>query len=54
MKKALVWLVLFGSLWGMVEVVFGGALYNNNVPRASVFLSLLLSLILWSVGRLTS
>lgn len=38
-KKALVWLVLFGSLWGMAEVVFGGALYNNNIPRASVFLS---------------
>jgi len=38
--KQLTWLVLFGSLWGMSEVFIGGALYNANVPRASVYLSL--------------
>lgn len=37
--RELTWLVLFGSLWGMSEVFIGGALYNANVPRASVYLS---------------
>ena len=38
--RQLLWLLLFGSLWGMSEVFVGGALYNANVPRASVYLSL--------------
>lgn len=37
--KELIWLALFGSFWGMSEVFLGGALYNANVPRASVYLS---------------
>lgn len=37
--KQLTWPVLFGSLWGMSEVFIGGALYNANLPRASVYLS---------------
>lgn len=34
-----VWLLLFGSLWGISEVAIGGALFNENVPSASVWLS---------------
>jgi hypothetical protein len=37
--RQLAWLAVFGSLWGMSEVFIGGALYNANVPRASVYLS---------------
>jgi hypothetical protein len=44
--RELSWLVLFGSLWGMSEVFIGGALYNANVPRASVVLSVLAVFIL--------
>jgi hypothetical protein len=44
--RQLPWLLLFGSLWGMSEVFIGGALYNANVPRASVYLSLLAVFIL--------
>lgn len=25
------WLLLFGSLWGVVEVVAGGSFYKDNV-----------------------
>ncbi len=38
--RELPWLLLFGSLWGVSEVFVGGALYNANVPRASVYLSI--------------
>lgn len=37
--RQLVWLILFGSLLGISEVMFGGLLFNENVPYASVFLS---------------
>ena len=33
------WLLFFGSLWGLSEVMGGGFLYNNDVPHASVFLA---------------
>ncbi|MGB8951405.1 MAG: hypothetical protein WCC06_01875 [Candidatus Aminicenantales bacterium] len=33
------WLLLFGSLWGMSEVIGGEVLYNNNIPHASVWLT---------------
>jgi hypothetical protein len=33
------WLLLFGSLWGAMEVVGGEVLYRNGVPQASVFLT---------------
>jgi len=39
--RGLTWLLLLGSLWGMSEVFIGGALYNANVPRTSVYLSVL-------------
>lgn len=35
----LVWLFVFGSLWGLSEVVGGKALYEANIPNASVYLS---------------
>jgi hypothetical protein len=35
----LVWVILFGSLWGMSEVFGGGALYEADIPSASVWLS---------------
>jgi len=37
--KTWVWLLAFGSLWGIMEVVGGEAFFKNNVPRASVWLS---------------
>ena len=35
----LVWLFVLGSLWGLSEVVAGKALYEANIPHASVYLS---------------
>lgn len=35
----LLWLFVFGSLWGLSEVVGGKALYEANIPKASVYLS---------------
>jgi len=37
--KQLVWLLFFGSLWGLSEVAIGGALFRENMPYASVWLS---------------
>lgn len=33
------WLLAFGSLWGIMEVIGGEAFFKNNVPHASVWLS---------------
>lgn len=33
------WLLLFGSLWGVVEVVVGETLFAKNMPLASVWLT---------------
>ncbi|NIM58972.1 MAG: hypothetical protein GTO16_08530 [Candidatus Aminicenantes bacterium] len=35
----LVWLLILGSLWGLSEVVAGKALYEANIPHASVYVS---------------
>ncbi len=48
--RQLVWLIFFASLWGISEVVAGGALYASDAPRASVFLTVWALLIL-SMGR---
>jgi hypothetical protein len=48
--KNWVWLLLFGSLWGISELIGGEAFYRNNVPHASVWLSAWAFLIL-AVGR---
>lgn len=37
--STLIWLLFFGSLWGLSEVVVGEALYEADIPRASVWLS---------------
>lgn len=37
--KTWIWLLVFGSLWGIMEVVGGEAFFKNNVPHASVWLS---------------
>ena len=37
--KHWVWLLLFGSLWGIIEVIGGEILYKNKIPYASVWLS---------------
>jgi len=37
--KNWVWLLLFGSLWGVVEVVVGEFLFAHKVPLASVWLT---------------
>lgn len=38
--RPLTWILLFGSLWGLSEVIGGGALYAADVPLASVWLSI--------------
>ena len=48
--KNWVWILLFGSLWGISEVIGGGAFYRNNVPHASVWLSAWAFLVL-ALGR---
>lgn len=52
MKKPgqVVWLLFFGSLWGLSEVVVGEALYSANAPYASVFLTVW-ALVILSLGR---
>jgi hypothetical protein len=37
--KYCVWLLLYGSLWGISEVIAGGILYRDTVPYASVWLA---------------
>ncbi len=37
--KNWVWLLLFGSVWGVVEVVVGEVLFEKDVPFASVWLA---------------
>ncbi len=37
--KPFLWLVLFGSLWGLAEVVGGGFFYQTDIPLASVWLA---------------
>lgn len=44
------WLLLFGSLWGINEVIVGEELSRNNVPQSSVLLAACAFLIL-AVGR---
>ncbi|MBN2198224.1 MAG: hypothetical protein JW747_00070 [Candidatus Aminicenantes bacterium] len=48
--KNWLWLFLFGSLWGAVEVVGGEALYRAGVPSSSVWLAAA-ALFLLAVGR---
>lgn len=38
-SKYWVWLLLYGSLWGIGEVIAGGMLYRDTVPFASVWLT---------------
>lgn len=37
--KNWLWLLLFGSLWGIGEVIAGGVLFRETVPYASVWLT---------------
>ena len=37
--KSWIWLLLLGSLWGVVEVAVGEALFEKDVPYASVWLT---------------
>ena len=37
--KNWMWLLVFGSLWGIMEVIGGEAFFKNNVPFASVWLT---------------
>lgn len=48
--KYWVWLLLFGSLWGISEVIVGGILFKNTVPYASVWLTAW-ALFVLAVGR---
>lgn len=48
--KNWLWLFLFGSLWGLTEVVGGEALYANDAPLASVWLTAA-ALFLLAAGR---
>ncbi len=40
-KEWILAMLFFGSLWGVSEAVLGGVLYRNNVPHASVLLSVI-------------
>jgi len=48
--KNWLWLLLFGSLWGIGEVIAGGVLYRDTVPYASVWLTAW-ALFVLAVGR---
>ncbi|KPK96178.1 hypothetical protein AMJ80_01500 [bacterium SM23_31] len=48
--KLWLWLLLFGSLWGIVEVVVGEILFGYDVPYASVWLAVW-ALFILAVGR---
>ena len=48
--KIWLWLLLFGSLWGIGEVFAGGVLYKDSVPYASVWLTAW-ALFVLGVGR---
>ncbi len=48
--KNAIWLLFFGSLWGISELVGGEALYSSEVPRASLWLSCW-ALFVLAVGR---
>jgi hypothetical protein len=37
--KPWIWLLLFGSLWGINELVMGDALYQERLPHASAWLT---------------
>lgn len=36
--KNLIWILLFGSLWGLSEAFVGGLLYSADIAQASVYL----------------
>lgn len=38
--RPLIWILLFGSVWGMSEVFGGEVLYSADIPLASIWLSL--------------
>lgn len=44
--KPILWLFLFGSIWGINEVFFGELLYQNDIRHSSVFLTVIALLIL--------
>ena len=52
MKKfrPILWLFLFGSIWGMNEVFLGEILYTNEVQHSSVILTVM-ALFLLAVSR---
>ena len=49
-KEHILGILFFGGLWGISEAVLGGALYRANVPRASVFLTII-GFIILSISR---
>lgn len=48
--KPLMWLFLFGSVWGINEVFLGDILYRNEVQQSSVILAIM-SLFLLAISR---
>lgn len=40
LKRELIAILLFGSIWGLLEVSGGGALYGANVPYSGVIISI--------------
>jgi hypothetical protein len=47
-----IWVLVFGSLWGLSEAVLGGILYEADVPGASVYVGAWALLILAAARRL--
>lgn len=52
MKFVAIGILFFGSLWGFFEASFGGWLYSNAVPYASIYLTTIAIVILASAKKI--
>ena len=48
--KPLMWLLLFGSIWGINEVFLGDILYRNEIQNSAVILTII-ALFLLAISR---
>ncbi|MDH5386798.1 MAG: hypothetical protein OEY18_19020, partial [Candidatus Aminicenantes bacterium] len=48
--KPIMWLFLFGSIWGINELFLGEILYRNDVQNSSVILTVM-ALFLLAISR---
>jgi hypothetical protein len=52
MTSAVIGILFFGSVWGGVEVSFGGWLYSHSIPFSSIYLTTIAIVILASAKRI--